>query len=54
LVKAMPVFGLTTTTAFGATDLLEGVVVLLLQDFQVKTLLLWAGGDGITDVASYL
>ena len=31
--------GLTTTTAFGATDLLEGVVVLLLQDFRVKTLL---------------
>ena len=54
MVKAMPVLGLTTTTAFGATDLLEGVVVLLLQDFQVKTLLLWAGGDGNTDVASYL
>jgi hypothetical protein len=33
-------FGLTTTMSFGAAYLLEGVVMLLLQDLWVKILLL--------------
>jgi hypothetical protein len=43
-----------STTAFGATYLLEGIVVLLLQDFRLKTLLYGASSDSIFNIASYL